>query len=69
MKDKSLIPYSHIICLIVFAVFLIAKLYGNLDWSWWWIFSPIWIPLALIGVILLLMGIVWIGAAAIDKFI
>lgn len=25
-------------------IFLILKLTNNIDWSWWWIFSPYWIP-------------------------
>lgn len=32
---------------IVFIVFLILKLTGNIDWSWWWVFSPLWIPITL----------------------
>jgi hypothetical protein len=32
----------------VFIVFLILKLTDNIDWSWWWIFSPLWIPIALV---------------------
>ena len=30
----------------VFFVFLACKLCGVIDWSWWWVFSPLWIPLA-----------------------
>ncbi len=28
------------------------------QWSWWWVFSPIWIPLALVGVIAMIVGMV-----------
>jgi len=24
-------------------VFIILKLTGNIDWSWWWVLSPLWI--------------------------
>jgi hypothetical protein len=24
-------------------VFVVAKLADKLDWSWWWVFSPLWI--------------------------
>lgn len=24
-------------------VFIILKLVGVIDWSWWWVLSPIWI--------------------------
>lgn len=33
--------------LVVFIVFLILKLTNNIDWSWWWVTSPLWIPVAL----------------------
>ena len=32
---------------VLFLVFLVLKLTGNIDWSWWWVTSPLWIPLAL----------------------
>lgn len=36
---------------VVFTNFLILKLTDNIDWSWWWVTSPIWITgvLVLIG--------------------
>ena len=27
-------------------VFIILKLVGTITWSWWWVLSPIWIPVA-----------------------
>lgn len=32
----------------VFVVFLILKLTNNIDWSWWWVTSPLWIPFILV---------------------
>jgi hypothetical protein len=29
-------------------VFIILKLTQQIDWSWWWVLSPLWIPLALV---------------------
>jgi hypothetical protein len=34
--------------IILFIVFLILKLTGNIDWSWWWVTSPLWIPIAIV---------------------
>ncbi len=42
-------------------VFITLKLTGHIAWSWWWVLSPLWIPLALVVTILLLVTIV--GAA------
>lgn len=32
---------------ILFVVFLILKLTGYIDWSWWWVTAPLWIPFAI----------------------
>jgi len=36
---------------VLFLVFLVLKLTHLIDWSWWWVCSPIWIPLAIVIVI------------------
>jgi hypothetical protein len=38
---------------------------GNIDWSWWWVTSPIWIPLVVGIAILLTLVIVFIGMLSI----
>lgn len=45
---------------ILFLIFLTLKLaeIGPVQyWSWWWIASPLWIPLSLIVIILFLVGL------------
>ncbi len=32
---------------LLFLVFLILKLAHVIDWSWWWVTSPLWLPVAL----------------------
>jgi hypothetical protein len=34
--------------MILFLIFLVLKLTGNITWSWWWVFSPFWIPVVLL---------------------
>jgi hypothetical protein len=29
-------------------VFIVLKLTHNIDWSWWWVLSPIWISIAIL---------------------
>lgn len=28
-------------------VFITLKLTGYIDWSWWWVLAPLWIPIVL----------------------
>ena len=44
---------------VLFLVFLTLKLaeVGPVQyWSWWWVTAPLWLPLALIIVLLFLLG-------------
>jgi len=43
---------------LLFLIFLILKLTGVIAWSWWWVTSPLWLPIA---IVLLFLSIVFIG--------
>lgn len=30
---------------VLFLVFLVLKLTNVIDWSWWWVTAPLWIPI------------------------
>lgn len=32
-------------------VFIVLKLIDKIDWSWWWVLAPIWIPFVVVFVI------------------
>lgn len=34
-------------------VFIVLKLLGKIEWSWWWVLSPIWISILLVVVIII----------------
>lgn len=34
--------------------FIILKLTGHIDWSWWWVLSPVWIVFLFILIFLTL---------------
>jgi hypothetical protein len=36
---------------VLFIVFLVLKLTHVIDWSWWWVTAPLWIPIVLFGII------------------
>ena len=37
--------------MVLFIVFLILKLTDQIDWSWWWVTAPLWIPLGIVLVV------------------
>jgi uncharacterized protein (DUF983 family) len=40
---------------ILTIAFIVLKLTDVIDWSWWWVLSPIWIPL----LVILLIGLLY----------
>lgn len=50
---------------VIFLIFLVLKLAGIgqvATWSWWWVTSPLWIPLLVVLAILIIaLGVVGIA--------
>ena len=46
MSDKTYINLDLSGLLLV--AFIVLKLCHVIDWSWWWVFSPIWMPFAIV---------------------
>ena len=44
--------------MVLFIVFLVLKLTGTINWSWWWVTSPLWIPFVAAVVILGIVGLI-----------
>lgn len=42
-------------------VFIVLKLTNVINWSWWWVLAPIWIP---IGVSVLILAAAFVIAVA-----
>jgi len=40
---------------VLFVVFLILKLTNVIDWRWIWVFSPIWIAVALVALVIIVV--------------
>lgn len=43
--------------MILFLIFLVLKLTDTIDWSWWWVTSPLWLPWLFIIVLALVVGV------------
>jgi hypothetical protein len=44
--------------MVLFVIFLTLKLAGVIDWSWWWVTSPLWIPVLVWLLILVIGGLI-----------
>ncbi len=44
--------------------FVVLKLCSVIEWSWWWVLSPIWIAAALVLAILLVIGSILVASFA-----
>lgn len=54
-KERISISFSGTSLLAV--AFIVLKLCNVIDWSWWWVLAPIWIPIALVIILLIIKGI------------
>lgn len=45
-------------CDVLLIVFVILKLVGVINWSWWWVLAPFWIPLLLIPIIYIILYLI-----------
>jgi hypothetical protein len=70
MESKSNSGTGLSLSAVLFIVFLVLKLTGNIDWSWWWVTSPLWIPfilgLAIVGFIFLIVIIALIFGFSVE---
>jgi hypothetical protein len=39
---------------VMFLIFMTLKLTDCIDWSWWWVSAPLWIPF-IIGIVCLVI--------------
>lgn len=45
-------------CGLLTIAFIVLKLCHVIEWSWWWVLSPIWIEIAVALVLLLMAAII-----------
>lgn len=38
--------------------FVVLKLCGVINWSWWWVTAPFWAPVVLLVLVLICLGVV-----------
>jgi hypothetical protein len=58
-KDKTGFYFLPLIALLL----VVLKLYGVIDWSWWWVLSPL--VFHAIGIVMILFVLLLMGVAAV----
>ena len=53
-NEKIDIGCASPIWIVVFLAFFAAKIFGYIDWSWWLVFAPIWAPIILGTIIIII---------------
>lgn len=57
MKEKNVnINMSGLLSTLLLVAFIILKLCHVIEWSWLWVLSPLWIPLALSLIIIAIVA-------------
>jgi hypothetical protein len=59
MSNKSNSSNGLGLDMILFLIFMTLKLTGDINWSWWWVTSPLWIPILLLLVVFTGVGIAY----------
>jgi len=53
MSDRNSTSSGGIgFCGLLAILFIALKLCSVIDWSWWWVLSPVWIPLIIFLIVL-----------------
>jgi hypothetical protein len=42
---------------LLFVAFVVLKLTNVIDWSWWWITAPIWLPVVIVLAFLIVVDL------------
>ena len=61
MKNKKTSSGGVGATTVLTMIFIVLKLVGVINWSWWWVLSPLWIGL--------ILGLALIGLAVICNII
>lgn len=43
---------------LLFITFLVLKLTNVINWSWWWVTAPLWVPLGFVAIVFVIICVV-----------
>jgi hypothetical protein len=59
MSNKSNSSNGLGLGMVLFLIFMTLKLTGDINWSWWWVTSPLWIPILVLLAVFTGVGIAY----------
>lgn len=57
--DSISIRFSGLLTTLLTVLFIGLKLTNYINWSWWWVLAPLWIPIVLVILLIILIGVVY----------
>ena len=54
-RQKESSYWMGLFQILLTIAFVVLKLTRFIDWSWWWVFAPLWLPVAVVVAIVLLI--------------
>lgn len=54
MSEREIDGYQLNFLDLLGLLFIGLKLAGSIDWSWWWVLAPLWVPAGLVIVVALI---------------
>lgn len=55
------------LCSLLTVAFVVLRLCKVIDWSWWWVLSPLWMPWAIAFAVMGTIGTIVVAAKVIAK--
>lgn len=55
------------LCTLLTVAFVVLRLCKVIDWSWWWVLSPLWMPWAIAFVVMGIVGTIVVAVKVIKK--
>lgn len=57
MSKKIEVNFAPGFLTLLTVLFIGLKLTGYIAWSWWWVLAPVWLPIAVVLVLLIIIGV------------
>lgn len=51
MKETNTSSGGVGFCGLLTVAFIVLRLTGYIDWDWWWVLAPLWVPMLILFVV------------------